>query len=134
MLVRLKNMLAKYLAGKLLFFLTLLGSICVHIGWEFNQRHWFGDFVLYTWAFIWLPIVIAYLAKITLQLNKKTSAFSIYFGMFFGGIINVLLSYFLENTETTNWIFLLYLFIILPSQLAAILIINFIQYLFTKTK
>lgn len=117
-----------------LILLTILGSFGMHmLATLYSGRYW-GTLISVGWAFVWMPVLLSYLCSLIIAstgfrlalrgINYDLNAFQRIFSLIIADIAIVIHSSHYQDMETASWILLVYLFLVIPTQLLMVLLIE----------
>ncbi|MCF7845076.1 MAG: hypothetical protein K9M03_04595 [Kiritimatiellales bacterium] len=109
---------------------VVLTSFAIHFLWYLEANDYLGTLIMVTWAFVWAPVIMSYIFSAIIR-SKELSMQSYdlntiqrIIALLVANILNMTFSNLLEDVETAAWIFLIYLFIVIPVQMAMIIAID----------
>jgi hypothetical protein len=107
---------------------TIAVSLSIHLLWHFQSGQYLGALIMMTWAFVWLPVLLGYIATFIEWKNKRKKVSTIQRGaaLLLAAVINVIFSHMLDSNESAGYVLLFYIFLFVPLQLVLIIIIDFI--------
>lgn len=127
-----------------LMIITIVGSVVLHIAWHIDAAGDIGSLIWATWAFVWLPVILSYIFSAVCNTsefkllirgrNFNLNSYQRFVSLVFAALLNILYTNNFADMETASWIFLAYLFLVLPIQLGMILILDLLFFLVRKFK